>query len=681
MSYTQCSKKKVGHVELIVNGTYSYKIEGHRECIHAEPLKNISLMFARRFDPATWGKESRKPGIPIKKRKLSQTSIEEHESESERDKDASNPSSSDSSDSDSESEDEESQSGSEDGDEEETESSTHEDSHPAKRTTQDDPMEVDNGANNDNHGEEKGDDILDKAYIKKHASIFQKFKAVQHKDEITEYTERSDEEEIPQKMDLAPLPQPELPRDETLRSTKAHLKTLDWLAEPVYALPELTAPFTEFSFSHTLMNNISAMGFTKAFSVQISVFKMLLDDIKRNRLCPDFRGDILVNASTGSGKTLAYCVPIIEALQTRIVARVRAVILVPTKPLIQQVTQTLIELGKGTPLNIVSLSSDMSIKDEGIKISKNIPDIIVSTPGRLVEHLLNESVTFEALRFLVIDEADRLLNQSFQNWSEILIKAIEDHKKPSRNVGNCWELQTQKLVFSATLTTDAGKLSQLKFVKPRLIVVNSKEQLVNEMFSVPSTLSESKILFASSDSAYKPLLLAKLMIQAEKLSNVLIFSRSNDSTLRLANVLEALFKRLIPSVNVNVAYMNSTNNLSSVRNRVFRDFSSGQINILVATDLIARGLDLLSITDVINYDLPVSSREYVHRVGRTARANQKGEALTLVFGKGENQWFNSIMEDVGRHNPVEELYPKAIDLYLDEHEKSQFEDTLTKLSR
>lgn len=627
-------------------------------------------MFAQRFDPNLVGQELPKPQIPIKKRKLSQTSIDE-EVTSEKSSSESlsdNSESSESSESSDESSDNDSDSDSDESAESEQDEQIEEDKAVERSSDPNDKMEID---------EPIEPRESDPDYLKKHASVFQKFKSAQTKD-VNMDTEKPEEEEV-EKQDLAPLPQPELPVDVNLRSTQTHLKNLDWLAKPVYASPEQTAPFSDFGISQNLRSNIEALGFKDAFSVQVSVFKMLLEDIKKNKLSPDFRGDILVNASTGSGKTLAYCVPIIEALHNRIVPRVRAVILVPTRPLIQQVTQTLIEVSKGTKLNVVSLSSDMSIKDEGHKLSTNIPDIIVSTPGRLVEHILNESVTFEALRFLVIDEADRLLNQSFQNWSEIVISSIEKHRDPARNVGNTWKLQTQKLVFSATLTTDAGKLSLLKFRKPRLIVVNSKEQLVNEMFSVPATLAESKILFASADSAYKPLLLTKLMIQSDKLSNVLIFSRSNDSTLRLAKVLEALFKHFHPSSHVNVAYMNSTNNLSSVRNRVFKDFASGEINVLVATDLIARGMDILSITDVINYDLPVSSREYVHRVGRTARANQRGEALSLVFGKGENQWFNSLMVDVGRSEPIEELYPKAIDLYLDDLEKQQFEDVLQNI--
>ena len=231
------------------------------------------------------------------------------------------------------------------------------------------------------------------------------------------------------------------------------------------------------------------MGFTEAFSVQISVLNMMLPEIEAQKLKPDRVGDILVNASTGSGKTLAYLIPIIESLYRRVVPRVRVIILVPTKPLINQVKSTLLQLSSGTNLQIAALKNDVSINDEKDLLTKSVPDIIVSTPGRLVEHLLNDSINLSSLQYLIIDEADRLLNQSFQNWSNVLLDKIDSQI----NIAEVWKLSVQKLVFSATLTTDAGKLSSLKFYNPRLIIVNDSKQLVNEIFTVPVTLSEFKI--------------------------------------------------------------------------------------------------------------------------------------------------------------------------------------------
>lgn len=506
--------------------------------------------------------------------------------------------------------------------------------------------------------------------LSKHSKVFAKFKKSAKADieETTQETNVLDEVPAEVQDGLVPLPQPDLPRDKRLVSQAAHLKNLDWLATPTYASPEITTPFGEFGLSSWMMDNLAAAGFTSAFSVQNSVLNILLGDIRKNKLNPDFQGDVLVNASTGSGKTLAYTIPILEALAPRVVPRVRAIILVPTKPLISQVRAQMAALAKGTPLKIMTLKTDVSIKEEAAKLSNN-PDIVISTPGRLVEHIQNELVDLGHLRFVVIDEADRLLNQLFQNWCQVLIGELEKNERP-----HAWHLKPQKLIFSATLTTDAGKLSLLKFHKPRLVIVNLSEQLVNEIFSVPSTLSEYSLSFGSAKNELKPLILAKYLIQHHKLANVLVFTKSNESCLRLARLLQMLLSAL--GHGLVVQHINSTNNSSSVRQKILKDFSQQQVHVVVATDLIARGIDVASITDVFNYDLPNSAREYVHRVGRTARANQPGNAYTLCFGKGETKWFGKIMRDVGRGAKVVE--PVAVDLgdLISPDDRKRYQDVL-----
>lgn len=507
-----------------------------------------------------------------------------------------------------------------------------------------DKMEIDGSETLERSNEQ------DSEYVNKHHTIFDKFKQSTTTDKNTQGSQITKEEEIAvNTQDLVPLPQPELPRDKKLSSMSTHLKNLDWLTEPQYVSPSDSKSFNDFQLSPFMINNLENMGFSTAFAVQVSVLEMMTPELRARKLMPDAFGDILVNASTGSGKTLAYLIPIIESLHKRVVPRVRAIILVPTKPLINQVKATLLQLSSGTNLQIMALKNDISISDERELLRNSIPDILVSTPGRLVEHLIGDSITLSSLQFLVIDEADRLLNQSFQNWSQILL----DRMNNEININEEWRLLVQKLVFSATLTTDAGKLSSLKFYKPRLIVVNDTKQLVNEIFTVPTTLSEFKIHLGVAKSSLKPLILARFLISKGKLSNVLVFTKSNESSIRLAELLTILFKKL--SIDVNVSFINSTNNRTSVRTKILKQFDSQTINILIATDLIARGIDLTSITDVINYDLPNSSREYVHRVGRTARANQIGHAYSFCFGKGENSWFNSLIKDVSRKGEVENI--------------------------
>lgn len=590
-------------------------------------------MFSQRYDPLAEENNGSRPansgfGVSLKKRKLSDDESSEEEEE------------------------------------EETDESEH-DSSQDEDINEEEPEEEDEDTNKvDDNMEIDLQPEVDPDYIHKHQAIFNKFKQSTESETIEQDKEEDGEEDANiEQHSLVPLPQPALPRDRKLSSVSTHTKNLDWLTKPQYASPLDKKAFTDFKLSSFMIKNLEKMGFTEAFSVQISVLNMMLPEIEAQKLKPDRVGDILVNASTGSGKTLAYLIPIIESLYRRVVPRVRVIILVPTKPLINQVKSTLLQLSSGTNLQIAALKNDVSISDEKDLLTKSVPDIIVSTPGRLVEHLLNDSINLSSLQYLIIDEADRLLNQSFQNWSNVLLDKIDSQI----NIAEVWKLSVQKLVFSATLTTDAGKLSSLKFYNPRLIIVNDSKQLVNEIFTVPVTLSEFKIHLGVAKNSLKPLILTKFLISTNKLSNVLIFTKSNESSIRLTELLTSLFQKL--SINLKIAFINSTNNRTSIRSKILKQFSNQEVNILITTDLIARGIDVASITDVINYDLPNSSREYVHRVGRTARANQVGHAYSFCFGKGENSWFNKLAHEVSRSKEVENVDLNVKELISDRDEE------------
>lgn len=591
-------------------------------------------MFSQRYDPLAEENNGSRPadsgfGVSLKKRKLSDDESSDEEEE-----------------------------------EEETDESEHESSQD-EDINEEEPEEEDEDTNKvDDNMEIDLQPEVDPDYIHKHQAIFNKFKQSTESETIEQDKEEDGEEDANiEQHSLVPLPQPALPRDRKLSSVSTHTKNLDWLTKPQYASPLDKKAFTDFKSSSFMIKNLEKMGFTEAFSVQISVLNMMLPEIEAQKLKPDRVGDILVNASTGSGKTLAYLIPIIESLYRRVVPRVRVIILVPTKPLINQVKSTLLQLSSGTNLQIAALKNDVSINDEKDLLTKSVPDIIVSTPGRLVEHLLNDSINLSSLQYLIIDEADRLLNQSFQNWSNVLLDKIDSQI----NIAEVWKLSVQKLVFSATLTTDAGKLSSLKFYNPRLIIVNDSKQLVNEIFTVPVTLSEFKIHLGVAKNSLKPLILTKFLISTNKLSNVLIFTKSNESSIRLTELLTSLFQKL--SINLKIAFINSTNNRTSIRSKILKQFSNQEVNILITTDLIARGIDVASITDVINYDLPNSSREYVHRVGRTARANQVGYAYSFCFGKGENSWFNKLAHEVSRSKEVENVDLNVKELISDRDEE------------
>ncbi|KAI5965527.1 DBP6 [Candida margitis] len=569
----------------------------------------------------------------------------------------------------------------------------------ASELSERDDNQEDNSANNESHNDtidkeetsigfhadsdvdedvemETAEPNVDPSYESKHQSVFNKFKqsinTVEHQDTVSD-----GEAEFADAQDLIPLPQPQLPRDRKLTSTSQFSKNLDWLTTPQYVTPDEKHSFSDLGLDEVVLNNLASLGYAEAFAVQVNVLKMMLPEIRANKKRPDAFGDILVNASTGSGKTLAYSIPLIQALHNRIVPRVRAIILVPTKPLINQVKTTMLQLSQGTSLSVVGLKNDVSIAEESEKLKVSVPDIVISTPGRLVEHLNLGSISLSSLRFLVIDEADRLLNQSFQNWSSVLTNKLDEQQH--YDISEKWSLKVQKLVFSATLSTDAGKLSTLKFHKPRLIIVNDTRQLVNEMFSVPSSLSEYIIQLGVAKNSIKPLILAKFLVSQNKLTNVLVFTKSNESCIRLAKLLQLILDAL--SLSVNVEFINSTNNRTSVRARILKEFSNQKINLLVATDLIARGIDLTTITDVINYDLPNSSREYVHRVGRTARAKNSGNAYNFVFGKGEQKWFNTFSKDIGRGDKEVEPFELKVGDIITENDEEVYQKALSNLQQ
>lgn len=480
----------------------------------------------------------------------------------------------------------------------------------------------------------------------KHQHILNKFHqaAAQSTQEADDIEEDEPEPEV-ELAPLEPMPQPALPRDKKLHTVKLQAN-LDWLTEAHYVDPSRTVAFKDLGVSENTTKNLAKMGFTEAFSVQVAVLEHFAS-LKLVVPRPDVKGDLLVNAATGSGKTLAYTVPIVELLQSRVVPRVRAVVIVPTKPLINQVVLTFTAVAKGTSLSVLALKTERSLKEEAAKITTNCPDIIVLTPGRLVEHLQLKVLDLLTVQYLVIDEADRLLNQSFQNWAHVVTESVTTTANVARSFTH---IPVVKMVFSATLTSDAGKLAVLNFQKPHLLVVNDAQELVNEMFSVPATLAEQWLHLGLAKLAFKPWVLAKYLIATNATHNTLVFCKSNDASLRLAKLLAMVLATM--GSTTAVGYINLTNNKAQQRKQVLDGFSAGTTGILVTTDLFARGIDILSIRTVVNYDLPNSSREYVHRVGRTARAGQAGTALLMTFGKGEQKWFKSLMSDISRKQPV-----------------------------
>lgn len=479
----------------------------------------------------------------------------------------------------------------------------------------------------------------------KHSSILKRFqRTLDNQDAIVESDEEPDLE--PQDLKpLEPMPQPALPKDVRLHS---QTQNLDWLAKPLYFSTTHRKPFKEFEppVPQTIVDNLRERFEIKdAFSVQVQVISYLLSEMQKNTLSLERGRDILVNASTGSGKTLSYCIPIVASLLTRRVPKTRCIIVLPTRPLISQVHQVLLGLLRNIDLNVQAFRKDISIKDEAKKLQDFAPDIIISTPGRLVEHILAGDLRLEELRWLVIDEADRLLNQHFQNWCDVLISTIETQQSSEMNERNIVKLKTkcQKLIFSATLTTNSEKLTHLKLFKPQIIVINDSNELVNELYQLPSGLEESYLRLSTLMSSFKPLILFRLLTQYTPMKldqNGLVFVKSNEAAIRLTRLLQLIAQNL-EQKDLIIESVNSTMT-NHQRSKALKAFEKGEIHIVVSTDLMSRGINLTTITHVVNYDLPVSTKEYVHRIGRTARAENSGLAVSFCMGEGEFKWFKKI---------------------------------------
>ncbi|KGK35067.1 hypothetical protein JL09_g5783, partial [Pichia kudriavzevii] len=239
----------------------------------------------------------------------------------------------------------------------------------------------------------------------------------------------------------------------------------------------------------------------------------------------------------------------------------------------------------------------------------------------------------KSLRFLVVDEADRLLNQNFQDWCDLVMNKIERISNvENEGLDVTFKLRCIKIVLSATLTTNSEKLTHLRLFKPRLVIVNSTNN--NELYQLPRTLNEKLLNVSEKLSYFKPLILLRLFewIDKEKFrydNFGLIFTKSNESTIRLSKLLNLLVMKL--GLKLRIGNINSMmDNLE--RMKILKNFDENG-GILICTDLLSRGINLTSIKFVINYDLPGSTKEYIHRIGRTARAGNLGNAITMCFGE------------------------------------------------
>ena len=508
----------------------------------------------------------------------------------------------------------------------------------------------------------------------KHTNILKRFKQTVTLKDDTELEESQEKEEIEELHDLGPIPQPEktyLPKVKRniMNESWSHLNKIYYTMEDAVTWDDIYKK--DKLINKTIYENITnSFNFDKTMPIQTVILKKYLKSLKKNYSISKQNytlksGDVLVNSFTGSGKTLSYLIPIIEILMNRKINKLRCIIVLPTQILIQQVYLTLNKLIKNSNLIITTTKANISLKEEIEKFKNLNMDILITTPGRLVDHLVKNSISLDDLKFLVLDESDKLLNQNYQDWLNIIMKNIKSN--------------VIKFIVSATLTKNIEKLNLLKLNPIRTNLFLMKDENENNdnngVYQLPRNINEYSLTIKFKNSIFKPLYLKKLIemiVNTNKENRILIFVNSNQSSLKLYPLLKALL------VNYNI--FNINNNNTKLQNKQnLQSFNDLNNTILITTDLMSRGIDL-NITSIINYNIPISSQQYVHRIGRTSRGIDKniGNIYNIFIGNDDYKFFANKIEVNLKRFDIDNTIPIIQDGVKDVVENTLNSDTEVK---
>ncbi len=344
--------------------------------------------------------------------------------------------------------------------------------------------------------------------------------------------------------------------------------------------------FNELGLSAELLRAVDEKGYREATPIQIKVIPLILEG-----------RDILAGAQTGTGKTAGFMLPILQHLQMSPTNRrsVRALILAPTRELAAQVAESARVYGSHLRFRSSVIVGGVSINTQIAKLRKGV-DIVVATPGRLLDHLQQRTIDLSGIEILVLDEADRMLDMGFIRDIRKILKVL-----PAKR---------QNLLFSATFSDEIRQLAADLLNKPTVIEVAARNKLADRVTQVVHPVDRNR----------KRELLSH-RIGSENWKQVLVFTRTKHGANRLAEQLcdDGLSATAIHG-----------NKSQAQRTRALADFKAGKARVLVATDIAARGIDIDRLPHVVNYELPHVPEDYVHRIGRTARAGHEGQAVSLV---------------------------------------------------
>jgi len=364
-------------------------------------------------------------------------------------------------------------------------------------------------------------------------------------------------------------------------------------------------PFTSLGLSPALLKAVANQNYSQPYPIQQEVIPAVLK-----------KRDVLGIAKTGSGKTAGYVLPILMNLQGKTITKnrhVNVLVLVPTRELAMQVSEVFITFGSSLPERIKTLAvfGGVSINPQMMAL-QNV-NILVATPGRLLELVESKAVHLSEIETLVLDEADKMLNMGFREEMSLIFKLLPKKR--------------QNLLFSATLNDDVNRINQILLVNPVVIKIEEEDNTFDLI---------SQVGYFVSEENKGPLL--RYLIKNNDMKQVLVFT---SSVYKADNVADKLRKN-----GIKATAMHSKKS-QGARTEALNKFKSGELRVLVATDLISRGIDIQFLPYVINYELPRSPKDYIHRIGRTGRAESPGDAISLISPE-DKQHFRVIQKKMGK---------------------------------
>jgi ATP-dependent RNA helicase RhlE len=346
---------------------------------------------------------------------------------------------------------------------------------------------------------------------------------------------------------------------------------------------EAPPSFAELGLAPDVLRAIDDAGYTTPTPIQAAAIPLAL----RGR-------DLIGLAQTGTGKTAAFTLPIVHRLLGG-PRRTRTLILTPTRELCGQVEESFAKYGRYSGLDVVAVYGGVAYETQTDALRRGV-DVVVATPGRLLDHLEKQNVVFDELEVLVLDEADRMLDMGFAPQLNRIVAQIPAYR--------------QTLLFSATMPPEVEALARKYLRRPTVVQVGRRSAAATTVTHAVYPVPHNK----------KSALLIELLRQ-HPTESVLVFVRTKPSADRVA--------RHLADAGVEAVAMHGDKSQKE-RTQALEDFKAGRIKVLVATDVAQRGLDISGITHVINYDVPQEAEDYVHRIGRTGRAAQTGDAFTFM---------------------------------------------------